>query len=52
MRYLLLLAIALAVTITWQTSVVADNPVAEAQACEEPTGQANVKVVSRQSNCR
>jgi hypothetical protein len=52
MRYLLLLAIALAVTITWQTSVVADNPVAETQACEAPAGQTNVKVVARAPNCR
>jgi hypothetical protein len=30
MRYILILIIALAATITWQTSVVADNPAAVA----------------------
>lgn len=38
MRYILLLVIALALTITWQTSVVADNPIAAEPRCE--TGSA------------
>ena len=33
MRYLLLLVFALASTIVWQTSVVADNPVADERRC-------------------
>lgn len=54
MRYLLILMVALALTITWQTSVVADNPSKPTPRCDsqiQPGGFSSV-VGTGEAPCR